>query len=152
MTAYLAHSAREGFPSQSYAEHIENVRRDALKNAERAGGYSPKHGKVLTEASGLAAEYHDLGKLDPENQAVLACEGGKGRLPLNHVDAGSAYLLRGKSPFAALVVYAHHRGLPSIPTERTKEKNVFRDVELRDTTDARLNDYLKVHRSLIPNR
>ncbi|MEX0807020.1 MAG: CRISPR-associated endonuclease Cas3'', partial [Candidatus Binatia bacterium] len=152
MTNYWAHSAREGIPGQSYSEHIENVRRDALKNAERAGGYSPKHRKVLTEASGLAAEYHDLGKLDPANQAVLACEGGKGRLPLNHVDAGSAYLLQTKSVFAALMVYAHHRGLPSIPTERTKERNVFRDVELKDTTEARLNEYLEVHRSLIQNR
>jgi CRISPR-associated endonuclease/helicase Cas3 len=151
MTNYWAHSAREGIPAQSYSEHIENVRRDAVKNAERAGGYSPKYGKVLTEASGLAAEYHDLGKLDPGNQAVLACEGGKGRLPLNHVDAGTAYLLQAKSFFAALMVYAHHRGLPSIPTERTKEKNVFRDVELRDTTEARLGEYLKVHRSLISN-
>ena len=148
---YLAHSAREGIAPQSYAKHIENVRRDALTNAERAGGYSPKHGKVLTEASGLAAEYHDLGKLDPANQAVLACEGGKGRLPLNHVDAGSAYLLRAKSYFAALMVYAHHRGLPSIPAERTKEKNFFRDVELRDTTEARLDEYHKVHRALIHN-
>ena len=149
MTTYWAHSARDSIPAQSYAEHIENVRRDALKNAERAGSYSPKHRKVLTEASGLAAEYHDLGKLDPANQAVLACEGGKGRLPLNHVDAGSSYLLQAKSPFAALMVYAHHRGLPSIPNERIKEKNIFRDVELRDTTDARLNEYLKLHWSLV---
>lgn len=103
------------------------------------------------EASGLAAEYHDLGKLDPANQAVLACEGGKGRLPLNHVDAGSAYLLQTKSPFAALMVYSHHRGLPSIPTERTKAKSVLRDVELKDITEARLNDYLEVHQSLIRN-
>jgi CRISPR-associated endonuclease/helicase Cas3 len=149
---YLAHSAREGIPAQSYSEHIENVRCEALMNAERVGSYSPKHRKVLTDASGLAAEYHDLGKLDPENQAVLACEGGKGRLPLNHVDAGSAYLLQAKSPFAALMVYSHHRGLPAIPNERTKGENLFRDDKLKAATDARLSEYLGVHRSLIQTR
>lgn len=152
MTCYLAHSARDGIPAQSYSEHIENVRHDAQSHAEVAGSYSVKFRNSLKETAGLAAEFHDLGKLDSANQSVLASEGGKRRLPLNHVDAGSAYLLQAKSPFAALMVYAHHRGLPSIPNERTKGEYLFRDGELKDATDARLSEYLGVHRSVIQAR
>ncbi len=43
----------------------------------------------------------------------------------NHVDAGTTYLLQHKLVEAALSVYAHHRGLPSLPAEKAKGKFVL---------------------------
>lgn len=144
-----AHSPKkeDSIPAQSYAEHVENVRLKAAEKADAAGFYSPQYGTVLKAVAGLAGEYHDLGKLDPANQAILSC--GTGHLPINHVDAGAAYLLKGKSPlsvFAALLIYAHHRGLPSMPTEMAKERNLFRDEDIRQLTDSRIEAYIREHR------
>ncbi|MBS0160390.1 MAG: DEAD/DEAH box helicase family protein [Nitrospira sp.] len=147
-----AHSPKkeEAIPAQSYAEHVENVRLDAVEKAAAAGFYSSRYGSVLTAVAGLAGEYHDLGKLDPANQAILSCGGGQ--LPINHVDAGAAYLLQDKSPlnvFAALLVYAHHRGLPSMPAEVAKERDLFRDEKIRQLTDSRIEEYVRAHHRLI---
>lgn len=119
-------------------------------HAQAAGAYSVRFGVALQEGAGLAAEYHDLGKLDPNNQIVLAC--GTGKLPINHVDAGAAYLLQGKTSldtFAALLVYAHHRGLPGLPTEQAKGARFLRDERLCGLTDERLADYKNTHRSIV---
>lgn len=150
--SYWAHSPKSecGIPAQTYSEHIENVRRDAVKHAQETGAYSAQYGHALQEAAGLAAEYHDLGKLDPDNQAILAC--GAGKLPINHVDAGAAYLLQKKThvtTFAALLVYAHHRGLPGIPTEQAKDTRFLRDERLYRLTEDRLGDYLKAHQAVV---
>lgn len=150
--SFWAHSPKSecGIPAQTYSEHIENVRRDALKHAQAAGAYSAQYGVALQEGAGLAAEYHDLGKLDPDNQTILAC--GTGKLPINHVDAGAAYLLRGNTlltTFAALLVYAHHRGLPGLPTEQAKGTRFLRDERLCRLTEERLADYLNAHRAIV---
>lgn len=118
---YLAHSARKNknIPAQSYAEHIRNSREDARKFAENCGRYSPQYGELLVATATLAGEFHDLGKLDEENQRVLSAN-GEGKLPVPHDDAAPAYLLQGKdqsSLFAALICYAHHRGLPEMAHE-----------------------------------
>src|ERR1700674_1779801 len=92
--SYLAHSARpeRGIPEQTYSDHIANVVRDAIANADRAAKHSPNYGDFLRAAVRLAAEFHDLGKLDDRNQEVLRTNSGK---MLNHVDAGVAHLLDG---------------------------------------------------------
>lgn len=144
-----AHSPKkeDGIPAQSYTEHIENVRLKAVEKADAAGLYSSRYGAVLKAVAGLAGEYHDLGKLDPANQAILSC--GAGHLPINHVDAGAAYLLKNKSSlsvFAALLIYAHHRGLPNMPAEMAKEQSLFRDEDIRSLTDSRIEEYVREHR------
>lgn len=151
MTAW-AHSPKkeDGIPAQSYTEHVENVRLHAAEKADAASFYSPRYGVVLRVVAGLAGEYHDLGKLDPANQEILSC--GTGHLPINHVDAGAAYLLQGRSPlsaFAALLIYAHHKGLPSMPAELAKERNLFRDEDIRQLTDSRIEGYIREHRLLV---
>jgi len=94
---------------------------------------------------GEAAFVHDLGKLDGQNQAILASS-GRARLPVNHVDAGVAALLRRNQIEAALVAYSHHRGLPSLAAELAKPKgSAFRDADLKVETDARLKEYLSIH-------
>jgi len=147
-----AHSQKAecGIPAQAYSEHIENVRRDAVGHAQAAGSYSAQYGAALREGTGFAAEYHDLGKLDWDNQKILAC--GTGKLPINHVDAGAAYLLQGRTAlntFAALLVYAHHRGLPGLPTEQAKGARFLRDETLYPLTEERLTDYIRTHRDIV---
>ena len=149
---YWAHSPKPecGIPAQAYSEHIENVCRNAVKHAQAAGAYSAQYVAALREGTGFAAEYHDLGKLDRDNQKILAC--GTGKLPINHVDAGAAYLLQGKTSlnaFAALLVYAHHRGLPGIPAEKAKDARFLRDEKLYRLTEERLTDYIKTHRAIV---
>jgi CRISPR-associated endonuclease/helicase Cas3 len=67
-------------------------------------------------------EWHDLGKLDPENQKAL--EQGRGtRLPRDHVDAGVAVALEpeNQDEAAAWLIRSHHSpGLPSLVTENTR--------------------------------
>ncbi len=127
----FAHSANpdNGIPAQPYAAHIENVHDRAFQNALAAGPLS--FADLYEDAVRLAAEFHDLGKLDQINQDVLS---GKNRsaqsLPLNHVDAGVAHLWGMDAPpvtsIASLLVYAHHRGLPDLPLAM---KNGLRDFE-----------------------
>jgi len=63
----------------------------------------------------LAAEYHDMGKLDELNQSVL--NGESNRKMVNHVDAGVAFLIKKFEEYndtqylmAAYVILAHHIG------------------------------------------
>jgi hypothetical protein len=158
---YLAHSAKpkRGIPEQSYADHVGNVVQAAVSNADRAAEHSPKFADLLRTAVRLAAEYHDLGKLDDLNQEVLRTSHGN---MLNHVDAGVAHLLDGPPSSArtaaALAVFAHHVGLPSIAEEAAKGAGkVFRDCQpipngtpLREVTNLRLSEYRQRHRACLP--
>jgi CRISPR-associated endonuclease/helicase Cas3 len=152
--SYLAHSARGAILEQSYKEHISEVLNMAENNASRIVPYT-KYAQLLQAAVKYAATFHDLGKLDKENQKVLRC--GKGKLPINHVDAGVAHLLSAQQVWgnlSALAVYSHHLGLPSLPVEAAKGAGrVFRDESLETVTDERLPEYLKRHTSCVgPSR
>ncbi|HEU5070326.1 MAG TPA: hypothetical protein VFV96_07925, partial [Verrucomicrobiae bacterium] len=92
----LAHSARDGAPQQSYCEHVGNVLRDAKAFADIAAAFSPKQRGAFVAIVESAAAYHDLGKLDEVFQDVLRHNRRTNR-GFNHVDAGTAYLLRQKA-------------------------------------------------------
>lgn len=152
---YLAHSARpdQGISAQEYGKHVRASRDFARCYAQECGGYSKLYGEILVAAATLAGEFHDLGKLDDANQKVL-CGTGGGKLPVPHVDAGAAYLLKHgdqANMYAALVSYAHHRGLPSLPDEINRSQHWMRDYspEWRTHTDAHLADYLRRHRECV---
>ncbi len=156
---FLAHSARPklGVPEQAYAEHIGNVVNAAVMNADRAAQHSSKYGELLRAAVRRAAEFHDLGKLDDLNQDVLRANRGRLPLPLNHVDAGVAHLLKdarsGSELLAAITVFAHHGGLPGWPSESTRGAGrVLRNAEptrlgvtLNDLSNQRLDQYRNRH-------
>ena len=157
----LAHSPQpeNEIPAQPYAEHIENVIASAVQHTSELTA-DATDGRLLKLAVQLAAEFHDIGKLDSENQAILSV-GRSGRLPVNHVDAGVAHLL--KSPpqlaaqLAAILVFSHHRGLPDIAEHSTRDTGLpFRDLEpdesgriTKDHTDGHLEEYLRLHLSTI---
>lgn len=152
----LAHSCRPGIPEQTYASHVGNVARYAVGFAREASEYSPKWRDALLATVNQAAPYHDLGKLDEIFQAALRTNAQK--TGINHVDAGTAHLLKLKQIEAALGVYSHHRGLPSLPEEKAKGRFVLRDpgtVEstqerLWQRTDRLLADYLALHHQCFP--
>lgn len=153
---FYAHSAKQeiGVAAQPYAEHITNVHRFACENAIGAGPL--KFSELFQDAVRLAAEFHDLGKLDPLNQAVLNGQAKSQRsLPVNHVDAGVAHLWNQQgqpaTSLAALLIYSHHRGLPDVALALL---NLFRDIDLKtkvgktkDWTDQHLASYIASHRT-----
>lgn len=155
----LAHSARDGATEQSYRDHAGNVLRDAALFARAAAALSPKWSDAFVAAVERAAAYHDLGKLDALFQEVLR-HNRKNKHGFNHVEAGTAHLLRLKQFEAAFTAYAHHIGLPSFPKEKAKLANgrnlVFRDTgELEgleqaawQRTDGHLESYLHQHHNL----
>jgi CRISPR-associated endonuclease/helicase Cas3 len=152
----LAHSAKpdKEIPSQSYAEHISNTRQKALENAKRAGQYAPDLIDNLALVAVLAAEFHDMGKLDNENQAVLSGQKKSKKLPINHVDSGVAHLWQlGKNNLpallAAMVVYAHHIGLQDKAGEEAKGSKKYRDEKLIEYTAEHLPGYLERHKTVI---
>ncbi|WP_244987722.1 CRISPR-associated endonuclease Cas3'' [Methanoculleus chikugoensis] len=151
---YFAHSPKDGYPAQTYAQHINGVSERARRHASDAARYSLDDGALLLTTAEVAAVYHDLGKLDGENQSVLSGQRAAKRLPLNHTDAGAAFLLDDVSPalLAAVSVAAHHIGLPDFGTESIREESAFRDDEIKTRVDAALLEYSQIHSSNVSTR
>jgi len=153
----LAHSARRGAPEQSYRDHVANVRRFASKFAREAAAHCEKWREPFQAVVELAAAYHDLGKLDEIFQDILR-RNRANREGFNHVEAGTAHLIKLKQGEAALCCFAHHIGLPSLPREKARfERGLFlRDEsELNGVgklswqrTDEFLNSYLASHHGI----
>ena len=142
---FLAHSARVDIPSQTYADHVKGVCCRAEKYADEAELHSRICNGQLKGIVRRSALWHDLGKLDDDNQAVLYEVNDKQRhLPWNHTDAGSA-ALKASSKYSALIVYSHHIGLPDVMTEFSRDKNIFRDErpEVREHVDRTMAELIK---------
>lgn len=150
----LAHSARDGAPQQSYCEHVGNVLRDAKAFADAAAVFSPKQREAFVAVVESAAAYHDLGKLDEVFQEVLRHNRRTNR-GFNHVDAGTAYLLRERAGEAAAIAFAHHIGLPNykcqINNDKFRSYGEIEGVHLRqhERTDQQLSHYLDEHSRLL---
>ncbi|MDY0082253.1 MAG: hypothetical protein RBR74_03645 [Ignavibacteriaceae bacterium] len=146
MTEWLAHSKGKNppVPPQSYKKHISEVLKRAKENVENLSLYYKGNLIFFCDAVRAAAIYHDLGKLDNDNQTVLSKGRGDG-LPINHVDAGTSHLLNNDFVESALLVYSHHIGLRSIPDEQAKAELFLRDANLYERTEKYLKDYLTKH-------
>lgn len=149
---YIAHSAKDGHQAQTYASHIEGVCHRALGYADEVEPYAKRSCGQFREIVRQSAVWHDLGKLDAANQSVLNGENQNVcRLPINHVDAGSALLRTQGDLYAALSVYSHHRGLPDLVTEGLREDAFFRDEDssVRAHTDRTLQELIARHKEVI---
>lgn len=154
MMYYLAHSAKGGQAAQRYTDHIRGVGEHAFRCAAEAERYAAQGG-ALTALVQKAAWRHDLGKLDDDNQSVLRSEGNaRFKLPVNHVDAGCATLMKDGDPYAAMLVFSHHHGLPDITEQTGRMGIMFRDEHpaLRERTDRMLPELLKRHDSCFQSR
>lgn len=149
---YLAHSAKDGGKPQTYTAHVEGVVRRATEYAEVAENYATNASCDLRNTVQRSATWHDLGKLDDANQSVLNSKSVSGHLPINHVDAGSAAFLNNNQLYEALAVYSHHRGLPNISAQLTRE-TPFRDDQpaTREHTDDTLSSLIRRHNEIAPN-
>lgn len=155
MDVLLAHSAKDGASAQTYEAHIRGVSEKATRYAKEAEYYAVNRSGILSAVIEKSALLHDLGKLDKQNQDVLRSLNGKQRhLPVNHVDAGSAALKAEDCLYSALMVYAHHRGLPDMETEFQRETAIFRDERsaVRKHTDATLEELLREHQEIFPSQ
>jgi CRISPR-associated endonuclease/helicase Cas3 len=146
-----AHSEKNGYPPQPYEKHVGKVREDALRHAQVAAKFA-KDGDLLVQTVHGVAVYHDLGKLDSDNQSVLsgAVRSKNNKLPVNHVDAGAAQCKRNNLYLSAAAVYAHHAGLPDMPGELIRNTALFRDAKTAEHTDATLDMLLEIHNRLVP--
>lgn len=151
---YFAHSPKDGIEAQTYADHIRGVTSLVKQFAMETGQYSKHDRTVLQQLAEEAAEYHDLGKLDPKNQRVLSGEVTSKVLPVNHVDAGVAHWLSDQrfSSFCAAVTQAHHMGFPDFSVEMNKGELIFRDTQIAAEVDQKLTDLEAVHNSLMTQR
>lgn len=154
MDILLAHSAKNGNLAQTYEEHVRGVCKRAVCYTRETERYAANKDGMLSEVVQKSALLHDLGKLDDQNQKVLRSSDSNHRhLPINHVDAGSAAFLEDKkNPYSALMVYAHHRGLPNVKDEIQRGKDNFRDEHptVREHTDKTLPDLLREHHKIFP--
>jgi CRISPR-associated endonuclease/helicase Cas3 len=145
-----AHSPDEkrGIPAQDYAVHVDGVVNRAAKAADEAARYSSSDGKILKKIVRIAGEFHDLGKLDDENQEVLSGKRKAKKLPVQHTDAGTAYLLdKLQMAPGAVLVRSHHIGLPDFVEEQNRdEKNVLRDDTVLDRVNKTLPEMIKLHK------
>jgi CRISPR-associated endonuclease/helicase Cas3 len=159
----LAHSAHDGVAAQTYRAHVSEVCRNAVLFAEAVATFSPKWRDSFTSIVRIAAIYHDLGKLDEFFQDILRHNRGENK-GFNHCDAGTAFLLQKKLCEAALLVFSHHIGFPSVAKEMSKNAN-GKILFLRDTsplefppnetscqrTDRFLADYLNTQNTIFQN-
>lgn len=146
MAEWLAHSKGKNppVPPQTYKKHISEVLKRAEENIENLSPYYKGDLNYFQNTVRAAAIYHDLGKLDDDNQKILS-KGGSGGLPINHVDAGTSYLLNNDLVESALLVYSHHIGLQSIPDEQAKQELFLRDINSYKRTEQYLKEYVYRH-------
>ena len=159
----LAHSSpQKGLPADTYARHVEAVRHGALERATEMLRYAERPKPSLLEAIEAASVFHDLGKLDPENQSILKGGGHAKRLKWDHIDAGVAHLSAQEDWMAAWLVRAHHApGLPQkaehftehtdrrLRGRRHDDQEKPRHDEQINRTDAWIKQYVKVHESVV---
>lgn len=151
---YYAHSPKDGIESQSYADHVRGVTSLAKQFATETGQFAKKDRTILQQLAEEAAEYHDLGKLNSENQQVLSSKVAAKVLPVNHVDAGAAHWLNDQrfSAFCAAITQAHHIGFPDFSAELNKGDLIFRDTQIAAKVDQELAELEAIHKSLISQR
>ena len=159
----LAHSApRLGGKPDFYEEHVRRVKAGARQRAENLIRFNANPPPDFITNIEIAATFHDLGKLDPDNQAVLK-QGRTGKLPWDHIDAGVAYLLARGNRMAAWLVRAHHSpGLPCLAKHfdpdglglelrglRHEGRERSEHCQQIERTERRISQYLADHEAAV---
>lgn len=153
----LAHSARASDGREDpYPRHILAVHREADRKAAVMLRYASDPPAQFRPCVNAAAVFHDLGKLDPDNQRGLAC-GRTGRMPWDHIDAGVAHMLAKSNAPAQWMIRGHHApGFPSKAAHdstrrlRGRRRDDWPDAEHErqiKRTDENLAEYLCMHES-----
>ncbi|MCF8067396.1 MAG: DEAD/DEAH box helicase family protein [Desulfobacterales bacterium] len=144
-----AHSPdpERGIPPQDYAAHVDGVVTRAIIAANEAARHSLNDGELLRLIVPLAAEFHDLGKLDVKNQEVLSGKIIAEKLPIQHTDAGTAYLLNKiQVTLGAVLIRSHHIGLPDFVEEQNRSEYVLRDNNVFERVNRMLPKLVQLHK------
>ena len=113
MATPIAHSARDHGQPDPYRRHVRGVVNRAMENVNAMMRFGPAELSWLPVTIEVASTVHDLGKLDPDNQAVLR-RGRSGAMRWDHIDGGVAHASNCGDLMAAWLVRAHHTpGLPA---------------------------------------
>lgn len=147
----LAHSKKGTIPEQEYSAHIRGVSLLVREYVRNMVNYSECDGVLLSQAAEKAAVYHDIGKLNQDNQDVLSGKIFSKVLPRHHQDAGAAHFLNDKhlSAISASAIQAHHLGFPDFSAEMNKGDLIFRDVSVASDVDKELPQLEALHDTLI---
>jgi len=140
----------------SYFEHVWHVLVRGRCYLRKVLRYAPGwDAKTVGRIYEFAAEYHDLGKLDDENQRTLALPWNKrvARLPVPHVDGGVAYLMSQEAYQSMLLVFAHHTGLPDFnEIEDWRNDTKIDTMKVKERVDQMLPAYQECHEASVrPN-
>lgn len=148
MTWLARSSQQQNVQPETYLEHVFRVliRSSCYFNKLRKYAWQNEDALVIRRILALAAEYHDLGKLDDVNQRALADTKRAAHLPMPHADAGVLHLLSSQEPLAALFVYAHHAGLPDYVDIDSKG---LRNQRIQNEINTKLECYLSRHIEII---
>lgn len=148
---FFAHSpdVERGVQGQDYAAHVDAVVKRALAEATRVARYAKYDSDLLKQMVQLAALYHDLGKLDDQNQEVLSGTKKAKKLPIQHTDAGTAHLINDLgTSIGAVLVRSHHIGLPDFVEEQIRNKMFLRDETVSDGVDETLSILVQRHKEV----
>lgn len=178
----IAHSVPKGHHENAphyYEAHVRDMLSYGITLFNyilKFGDFSEREKQQLCETMKAAIMLHDLGKLDDENQIILRGE-KKGKLPVDHLDAGTAVAAEMKNELLAWLIRGHHPpGLVSktaeeafcrrlkqnaeccVPKYSLRGKRHCRDSQSRDDyiqhknaiskTNERLENYLHKHKSV----
>ena len=146
---WLARSAdpEKGQAAQSYARHVLGVRALLERFVQAVSALlSPTFLEGLRGVISPAGEFHDLGKLDDENQEVLQGRRTARNLPIVHSDAGVVELIGQGRDIGTLLVASHHIGLPDCIKESTRCEDAFRPEGSACRMRGPLNILLARHR------
>ena len=151
---YFAHSPNGHTPAQTYDRHVSSVVERAKDYAQKVAEFGSLDGALLTQVVEASAYYHDLGKLEDENQLVLSGKKTARILPYHHWDAGAAHFLSEKHRcmIAAVVVSTHHTAIRDFSDEQNRGERAFRDEEAFAKTEELLQKLETVHNQLIPSK
>jgi CRISPR-associated endonuclease Cas3-HD len=148
---YYAHSKKYDIPEQEYSVHIRGVRSLAHEYAQDICCYSNFDKTLLLQVTEKASTFHDMGKLNKENQDVLSGRKLSKKLPIRHWDAGTAYFLDSKhfSAVSAAIIQAHHKGFPDFTSEINKGDMIFRDTLIATDVNNELPELEAIHDNFI---
>lgn len=148
---YYAHSKKDDIPEQEYSAHICGVKSLAHEYVQDISCYANCDKTLLSRITEKASTFHDLGKLNKENQDVLSGKKPSKKLPIHHWDAGAAHFLNSKhfSAVSAAVIQAHHIGFPDFTAEMNKKNMCFRDSSIASDVDRELPELEAIHNNLI---
>lgn len=138
----IAHSVPSKQPDRKphlYSDHISEVMEYGLAQLSYILSFSlltQEEKKQLFDTMHAALMLHDMGKLDEKNQQVLRGE-IKGKLPVDHIDAGVAVAALLNNELMGWLIRGHHApGLPSKVTERKFIKQLNREVQKKYSTTS----------------